>query len=489
MNDESSVMLGPDPAGGEPGEVRAIHRTPALCNVTGFSADGTLVYALSTERSSRARWALLAFDTRTGEQVGELWDGDEASISLPTPSHIPGDSRVLVASDRTGDRRPLIWDARTGQRTEVPAPDEPGEVIPWDWTRDGKSVLLCRIFAARQQLSIANLETGTVRDLDHAPGVYGFFAEVGTWFRDDGSIVAQFQDSRHPSTVMLLDGGTGHTIRELLAPTPVPASRPWRSVTFPSTDGYEIQGWLLTPDGDGPFPAVIETHGGPESVSTESFAPRAQSWADRGFAVLEVNYRGGITFGREFREAIWSRIGELEVMDVVGGRNWLIEQGIARAHEIFLTGWSYGGYLTLHSLGTAPGLWAGGMAGVAVADWVSQYEDENDVLRAYDRALFGGPPSEHMPAFVKASPLTYAGAVDAPVLVIQGRNDTRCPARQVELYEGAMKMLGKPIEVVWFDAGHAASADVERAIEHQGRMLSFAEEVLATLDGSDASSG
>jgi dipeptidyl aminopeptidase/acylaminoacyl peptidase len=213
--------------------------------------------------------------------------------------------------------------------------------------------------------------------------------------------------------------------------------------------------------------------------SMESFAPRAQSWVDRGFAVLTVNYRGGTTFGRAFKEAIWGHPGELEVRDMVGGHRWLIEQGIAREGVVFASGWSYGGYLTLHALGTAPGLWAGGMAGIAVADWVSEYEDENDVLRAYDRALFGGPPSTHMDAYVRASPLTYVDAVDAPVLVIQGRNDTRCPARQVELYEAAMRERGKPIEVVWFDAGHAAGADIERAIEHQELMLEFAERVLA----------
>ncbi len=70
------------------------------------------------------------------------------------------------------------------------------------------------------------------------------------------------------------------------------------------------------------------------------------------------------------------------------------------------------------------------------------------------------------------------------MLIIQGRNDTRCPARQVEDYEARMRALGKPIDVIWFDAGHAAGADVERAIEHQDAMLRFAHEVLAARVGS-----
>jgi dipeptidyl aminopeptidase/acylaminoacyl peptidase len=479
MDDGVTAFVMADPETDPEAEARPVYRTDTLANVVGFDASGELLYVLTSERTRKARYSLLAIDVKTGAVVKELWDGPESSIGRVTPSPIPGDTRVVASTDVAGDRRPILWDARSGERTELPVGDGSGEVIPWDWSVDGREILICRINAAVQELSLVEVETGTVRRLDHPSGVYGYFGETGTWFAEDGNIVAQWQDATHPPTVVLLDRETGHLIRELLPPTPVPASRPWRSVTFDSADGQRIQGWLTTPPGNGPFPAVIGTHGGPESVSMEGFAPRAQSWVDHGFAVLTINYRGGTTFGRAFKESIWGRPGELEVEDMVAGRQWLIDHGVARPDQVFLTGWSYGGYLTLHALGTAPGLWAGGMAGVAVADWVSEYEDENDVLRAVDRAMFGGTPAEKMDSYVKASPLTYARAVDAPVLIIQGRNDTRCPARQVELYEAKMRELGKPIEVIWFDAGHAASADVERAIEHQAAMLEFAERVLA----------
>jgi dipeptidyl aminopeptidase/acylaminoacyl peptidase len=310
--------------------------------------------------------------------------------------------------------------------------------------------------------------------------MYGFWGESGNWFSADGDIVTQWQDSTHPSTVVLLDGRTGRLKRELLPPVPAPPpSRPWRSVTYTVDDGQPIQAWVAVPDGVGPFPTVIETHGGPEAATMETFAPRAQAWLDHGFAFMTLNYRGSTTFGRAFKEAIWGHPGELEVRDIVAGRAWMVAQGIARADEVFLTGWSYGGFLTLHALGTAPGLWVAGMAGIAVADWVSEYEDENDSLRAYDRALFGGTPDEKMDAYVRASPLTYCEAVDAPVIIIQGRNDTRCPARQVELYETRMRELGKPIEVIWFDAGHAAGADIERMVSYQAAFLEFAQKALA----------
>jgi len=455
---------------------RALYHHAGMGWIVGFDASGRLLGIVTNERSDKARFSLLVVDVETGERVGELWDGEESSITRAAFSPIAGDERVVAASDVSGERRALIWDPRSGRRVELPT-DGPGEVIPWDWSPDGREILLCRVHNAAQQLSVHVVDSDELRALDHPSGVYGFYGETGSWFGSDG-IVAQWQDARHPATVILLDRRSGNFVRELLPASVVPPSRPWRSVTFSVDDGQPIQAWLAVPDGQGPFPAVIETHGGPESVAMESFAPRAQAWVDHGFAVLSVNYRGSTTFGREFKEAIWGRIGELEVRDVVAGRTWLVEQGIARPDGVFLSGWSYGGYITLQALGTMPGLWAGGMAGVAVADWVSQYDDENDMLRAYDRALFGGPPTEKLEAYRRASPLNYAERVDAPVMIIQGRNDTRCPARQVELYEARMRELGKPIEVIWFDAGHLASADVELAIEHHAAMMDFAHEVL-----------
>ena len=164
---------------------------------------------------------------------------------------------------------------------------------------------------------------------------------------------------------------------------------------------------------------------------------------------------------------------------MAAARDWLVQEGIANPDQIFLTGWSYGGYLTLLGLGKRPELWAGGMAGIAVADWAVMYEDSADTLKGYEVALFGGTPQEKPKQYAASSPITYAENVRAPVLIIQGRNDTRTPARPVEMYERKMKSLGKSIEVRWFETGHAGSfAQVEQAIQNQEAMLHFAYRVL-----------
>lgn len=251
----------------------------------------------------------------------------------------------------------------------------------------------------------------------------------------------------------------------------------FKSVNFPSENGEAIQAWLSVPDSKPPYPAIIHIHGGPTAVQTNTFSPFLQSWLDHGFAVLSVNYHGSTTFGKSFEKSIWGNLGELEVQDLVTAAQWLIKNQIASKDEILLTGGSYGGYLTLMALGKSPEIWAGGMAQVAIADWRLMWEDQAEALRGYQRALFGGSPDEVPQAVERSSPITYAEKVVTPLLVIQGENDTRCPARQMQVYEERMRTLGKQLEILWFDAGHGSRAQEEQ-IEHQEHMLRFAYRVL-----------
>ena len=89
-----------------------------------------------------------------------------------------------------------------------------------------------------------------------------------------------------------------------LAAASAPSGRPWSSVSFPSTNGANIQAWVATPEGDGPFPTILHIHGGPTAVTTEAYSPEAQAYLDHGFAFLSINYRGSTTFGKDFEQAI-----------------------------------------------------------------------------------------------------------------------------------------------------------------------------------------
>lgn len=464
------------------GPARLLRDFAAITQPAQLSADGEMAIVATAEGESGLRFHLVALDTASGQVIAELSDGPESSVEVVRASPVPGDGRVLATTDRPGAKRPLLWNPHTGERTDLPL-DLEGEVLPYDWSPDGDRILLCHFARAVQTLYLYSLAEGSARRFASPAGTYAgayFLPDGDTIAREEagGEIVAQWQDATNPTQPIVLDAETGALKRSPFAPAEVPPSRPFRSVSFPTTGGEEIQAWVATPEGDGPFPLVLHTHGGPTSVTTEQFMPGAQAWLDRGFAFISVNYRGSITFGRAYEQAIWGNLGELEVQDMVAARQWAVDAGVARPEEVYLTGGSYGGYLTLLALGREPDLWAGGMAQVAIADWAVQYEDSADTLRGYQRALFGGTPEELPEVYRRSSPMAYAERVRAPVIVFQGRNDTRCPARPMELYEARMRELGKAIEVVWFDAGHMGSGmDIERAITFQKSMLAFADRV------------
>jgi len=471
------VGIVPDGTLGVP---KILYSTPSLFRTPLLSEDGTVAVVAASERTGKQQYALLAFDT-DGARIGELYDGPDSSIEPIAFSPAPGDARVLASSDRTGDKRPLLWDARTGERRDLLLPDVAGEVVPLNWSPDGGRVLLCQFSRAVQRLYVYDLETAEATRMDHPDGGFTFYGSLGVAFSPDGrEVLAAWQDARHNARMVALDADAGAQTRTALAVGDAPPGRTVRSVEFSSSDGQLVQGWLCVPEGAGPFPTILEVHGGPHAVVTETFG-MGSAWAENGFAWLSVNFRGSTTFGRDFLGKIWGDAGHWELEDMVAARSYLVESGITDPDKVLVTGGSYGGYLTLLALGRRPDLWAGGMGLIAIADQTLTWEDSSGFLQGVTTASFGGTPAEKPDLYRRASPITYAEDVRAPLLVIQGRHDTRCPPRQMEVYEAKMKRLGKDIEVVWFDAGHGTGA-AEELIAWYDRMLGFARRVAGPTD-------
>ena len=446
----------------------------ALSSGPYLSHDAEIAVVSSTEKTGVAERALEAFDVESGALIGELWDGAGSGISAGGFSPVAGDLRFAGSSNAGGFYRPLIWNPRTGERHNIHSDQFSGDVKVWYWSPDAERLLLHQLDRALQTLYVYDVAEGRVRKLNTPPGV--FFP--GSGFLDDGKLQVELTDSTAPTRLLELDAESGAIRRQVIdLAIDVPAGTPWRSVTYESTGGAEIQAWLATPPGAGPFPTIVHTHGGPTAVQTNTWKPDAQAWLDHGFAFFSLNYRGSTTFGYDFQHAIDGNLGDLEVDDIAAGVDWLMAEGIAQPGSLLKTGGSYGGYLTLQSLGRRPELFAGGMAIVAIADWRLMYEDQAGTLRGYQRSMFGGAPDEKPEAHRAASPITYAADIQAPILVLQGENDTRCPARQMQVYEQRLKELGKSIDIYWFDAGHGSLA-VEEQIHHQELMLEFAYRVL-----------
>jgi dipeptidyl aminopeptidase/acylaminoacyl peptidase len=438
-----------------------------------LSTDGGLAVVMSNERATGGlEFCLLAIDSDSGERVAELWDGNGTSVEALMFSPLTGDERILGSSNRAGMNRPFLWNPRTGERTDLDVDTLEGDIKPLDWSDDGHQILLGQVNRATHRLHLYDLASGIVRTLDHPTGTWGPQFSMAAYFGPNGEIYAHFQDSTQPERLVTLNA-SGQIERTVLPAGDAPPGRRWTSITFPS-DGQEIHGWLCVPDGVGPFPTILHTHGGPTAVAFETFDPGCQAFVDRGFAFCTINYHGSTTFGKEFQESINGDLGRREVADMVAARNWLVENGVADPDRVILAGRSYGGYLTLMALGLHPELWAGGMAGVPVTDWTMLYEDSPGT-RAYAVALLKGTPEERSEQYRISSPLTYVNRVRAPVLVLFGRNDMRCPARPVEAYIEGLRTAGTPVEVHEFQGGHlGAFTNIEEAIREEERMLAFA---------------
>lgn len=460
------------------GESREIMHSPGLVYGPVLSFDGSHAALSTLERSAGGlNFDLVVVDTATGQRVADLWDGESTSLGHVGFSPLAGDSRVVATTNRTGQTRPFMWDWRTGDRRDLKLADLSGDVRPLDWSVDGREVLLIQIDRAVERLHIYDLETDEVHSPNHPAGSWGLYSQLGLYFGPGNEIYAHWQDATHPNSLVVLD--RGGEVDPVFPAVDVPPSRPWKSISFPS-DGVDIQGWLCTPEGAGPFPTILHTHGGPEVATMEFFSPPCQAYIDAGFAFCTINYRGSTTFGRDFQRSIVGEPGFREVADMVAARDWLVQNGVALADQIMPAGASYGGYLTLLALGLHPDLWAGGVAGVPVCDWKMLYEDSAGTLQGYARAFLKGTPEERPDTYRIASPLTYAADVRAPILIIFGRNDSRCPARQVEAYIHAARTAGATVTVHEFEGGHAGSAmDVEEGVRDQRIMLSFLEDILA----------
>ena len=472
------------------GVARRIHEHPEPVRLAGgwgltsavdrraLSSDESLAVLEVMEDGDVLHPSLRSIDAVTGATVAELRD-DGLALSGFAFSPLASDTRMAITHERTGERRPAIWDARTGELTDLPL-ELAGPVEPVDWWPDGSALLLLQLVDGRHHLHRHDLATGVVTRLETEPG-----SITAAAVRPDGEVWYRVHNGSHPATLLAVGSTT-----PLLAPegSTAPEGRPFEPWWFENPNGQRVHGFLVRPAGDGPYPVMMRVHGGPHSIDMDRWAPDVLAHVDAGFLVAMVNYRGSEGFGQAWRDELTGNVGFLELEDVLAGLDDLVARGLADPARAVLAGWSWGGYVTLLGMGRHPDRWVSGIAGVPVADYVAAYEDEAPILQALDRALFGGSPETKPELFHERNPITYAAAVRAPVLIMAGENDSRCPIRQVWNYVGRLRAGGVEPEVYTYATGHS-SFDVEERVRQTAIVLDFLARTvpgIERLDGLDA---
>ncbi len=454
-----------DGPGSGPGAAKQIYHHTESAHVADLSADDQLLAIGHSEHGDSRHPAARVLRLSDGSTLAELWDGPGKGVEAIEFCPAVGDTRLLVEHERRGRAELLVWDVATGEQTELRLHDIgtgtelDGEVSGAEWFRDASALLVALDHEARTRLWRVDPVTGAAEPIGPATGTVG-----SATVRPDGDVWLLWTSSATPAAVRTLAGEV------LLRPPgePAPPSVPIEDVWVDGPGG-RIHALLRRPaaggDGtgaSGPLPLVVEVHGGPTYHDSDAFRAYASTWVDEGYAVVQVNYRGSTGYGSAWRDALESRIGHVELEDVVAVRDHLVATGVADGSRVVLAGASWGGFLTLLGLGLYPDRWALGLAGVPVADYVAAYEDEMDSLKAFDRSLFGGTPEQVPERYRDSSPITYLEQVRAPVLILAGENDPRCPIRQIDNYVAALTERALPHEVYRYDAGHGSLVDDER---------------------------
>ena len=457
-DDGSSVHLV-----GADGGTTVLYSSEHDADLAGLSRTERLVVLEHSEHGD-SRHRALRVSTLTGEVVWERWDGAGLGLVALGFSPVDGDERLLAMHERTGRLLPFVVDPVTGEEVHPDVSALEGD-LDADWYADGSALLVRAEARGRSTLHRVTLE-GEVSDLPTPTGTVG---EVTA--RPDGTVEFSWSSAASPTVIRSTTGAV------VLVPPgpPAPLSVPVTDA-FVEGPGGTVHALVATPPGDGPpasgYPTVFLIHGGPTAHDNDGFASDRAAYLDLGCAVVQVNYRGSTGYGSAWRDALTGRPGLTELEDLAAVRQWAVQSGLTDPARVVLTGGSWGGYLTLLGLGVQPELWTIGVAAVPVADYVAAYEDEMEPLRAFDRSLFGGSPTEVPELYVRCSPLTYVAALRAPVLVLAGANDPRCPIRQIENWLAAAAEHGKEVETYRFDAGHGSLVVDERVAQMRAE-LSF----------------
>jgi dipeptidyl aminopeptidase/acylaminoacyl peptidase len=438
-------------------QARAVMRHEDMLTVgvdtAGLSSDGALVAVGHTDHGDRLHPALRVFDVASGEVVGDLWDGAGAGLESAGWSPVAGDARLAVVHERDGIPRPGVWDARSGERRDIEV-EGPGEVTVFGWYSDASALLIAVTEDGRDTLHRLEIPGGSLTRVAHPDGTIG-----AAGVRPDGRVWMRHLSGAEAARVV---DDEGRIVLELHDAPPAPSGRPYASWEYTNPRGQRVHGFLATPPGKGPWPVVMEIHGGPTWLYQDSYMPLVQAFVDAGFAVAMPNYRGSTGYGTQWRDALIGDPGFPETEDVVAGLDDLIARGVADPARAVARGDSWGGYITLLCVGLHPDRWAAGVAGVPVADYLAAYEDEAPSLQVMDRGLFGAGPDERRDLYVERSPITYAGRVRAPLLILAGENDSRCPIRQIDNYADALRARGGDLEMYRYTTGHSSFVMDER---------------------------
>ncbi len=304
---------------------------------------------------------------------------------------------------------------------------------------------------------------------------------IFNYTRDNKNMLFSVSSDKNPGEFFLLNLDSNKI-------NPLFKSRSWvveeemsemRPITVTARDGVELHGYLTLPIGKDPknLPLVVNPHGGPHGPRDNwRYNPEIQLMANRGYAVLQINFRGSGGYGIDFQKSGHMKWGREMQNDVTDATMWAVDQGYADKDRLCLYGGSYGGYATLQGLVREPDLYKCGIGYVGVYDLKKMRTCGDIVSRGGGGKKFLnrviGKDSTELEA---NSPAYNTDKIKAKVFIAHGEDDVRVPMCQLKSLEKSMKKSGVDYEIMTRDEGHGYHVPQNR-IDFYTRLLSFLDE-------------
>jgi dipeptidyl aminopeptidase/acylaminoacyl peptidase len=400
---------------------------------------------------TRLMVAALEGDRPDLQAVQELAGGDDIPILQPAFSP---NGRYLSYIQNQGEWDDLVLlDLNKGTSQVLVAGEsllQPAwiqGVVVQCWTSESDRIIFLKKEHGLTSLHQVDVMTGKVTPLDVHPYTSLGHPSVAA----DGKIaMIAAAPSVSPRIISLQQGEVSIHQRSTSEAVPLEDLPTPYEINWTSTDGETVYGIYSPPtssryEGEGLPPAIVLIHGGPTSAVSIGYNLEAAFFTNRGYAYLEVNYRGSTGYGRKYREALRGNWGDLDVVDAAGGAQVLIDQGLADPNRIVIKGGSAGGYTVLNSLIRFPGLFKAGLCSYGVSNLFTLEMDTHKFEEHYNDSLVG-PLPEAAEKYRAWSPVFHAEKIKDPVAIFQGEEDKVVPPDQSEQIVKALKANGVPHE-------------------------------------------